>query len=175
MDAEIRPQITSLATKVTEQMLGSHRFKRFSNWKSLVRAMKMLIHIARSFSKTSHTGKCTGWHCCNSLHPMDFSQAKTLIQCVQHVVYKAEFESLAEEKEVHPQSPHNKLDPFTDQDALLRVGGHLQSSDLSEAEKHPLIIPASHHVAVLLVRHYHDQVAHQGHQFSEGALRTVEM
>lgn len=147
-------------------MLGSHKFERFSSWKSLVRVMKMLIHIAKSFSKTSHTGKCTGWHCCNGLQPADLSQAKTvIIQCVQHEVYKAELESLTEEKEVHPQSPLSKLDPFIDQDGLQRVGGRLQSADLSEAEKHPLIIPASHHVALLLVRHYHDQVVHQGRQF----------
>lgn len=113
--------------------------------------MKMLIHIAKYFSKTSHTGKCTGWHCCNGLHPIDISQAKTgIIQCVQHEVYTSEF---ADKKELHPQSPLNKLDPFI--------------------EKHPLIIPASHHVAVLLVRNDHEQEAHQGRQFSEGALRTA--
>ncbi|XP_029564276.1 uncharacterized protein LOC115159007 [Salmo trutta] len=44
---------------------------------------------------------------------------------------------------------------------------------MSQDEKHPLIIPQTHYVATLLVRHYHEQVAHQGHHFSDGAIRAA--
>ncbi|KAK7895612.1 hypothetical protein WMY93_020937 [Mugilogobius chulae] len=49
-----------------------------------------------------------------------------------------------------------KLNPVMDKDGLLRVGGRLSSADLTENEKHPLIIPSSNHIATLLVRHFHD-------------------
>lgn len=173
-DEEIRPQVTTLVTRVTEQLLGSHRFERFSSWKSLVRAMAALTHIARSFSQASRTATCSGWHCCTGLHATELSQAKTaVIRCVQQEVYKEELKSLTKKEEISQRSPLKKLDPFVDEEGLMRVGGRLQSADLSELEKHPLIIPASHHVATLLVRHYHNQVAHQGRQFTEGALRTA--
>lgn len=66
-----------------------------------------------------------------------------------------------------------KLSPFLDQDGPLRVGGRTSSSDMSFDDKHPVIIPKTH-TATLLVKHYHDQVAHQGRHFTEGALRLEE-
>lgn len=56
------------------------------------------------------------------------------------------------------------LNPIID-DGLFRVGG---SSDLSQREKHPLIIQK--HIATLLVSHYHNQVAHQRCHFIDGAI-----
>ena len=41
-------------------------------------------------------------------------------------------------------------------------------------EKHPVIIPKnSHLLAVFFIRHYHEQVQHQGCQFTEGAVRSA--
>ncbi|XP_037387155.1 uncharacterized protein LOC119261637 isoform X1 [Pygocentrus nattereri] len=169
-DVEIRPQVVSIATKIEEKELGSHRFARFSSWKSLVRAIKSLIHVAKSFSKA--LSACKGWHSCNLASTTEILQAKTaIIQCVQTETYKEEIESLKKGKDIS-RSPLGKLDPFVD-GGLLRVGGRLRAADLLDAEKHPLIIPGNHHVAILLVRHYHNQVAHQGRQFTEGALRSA--
>lgn len=64
-----------------------------------------------------------------------------------------------------------KLNPVVDKDSLLRVGGHLPAADLTENEKHPLIIPSTSNIAMLIVTHYHEQVAHQGRHITEGAIR----
>ncbi|XP_057694376.1 uncharacterized protein LOC130917223 [Corythoichthys intestinalis] len=66
-----------------------------------------------------------------------------------------------------------KLNPVLDKDGLLRIGGRLSSAELNEDEKHPLIIPSSSHVATLLVRHFHEQSAHQGRHITEGAVRSA--
>ena len=34
-----------------------------------------------------------------------------------------------------------KLDPFLDENGVLRVGGHLKHADLAAAAKHPVILP----------------------------------
>lgn len=44
---------------------------------------------------------------------------------------------------------------------------------LSINERHPLIIPKNHHVAILLVRHFHEAVKHQGRHFTAGALQSA--
>ncbi len=62
-DQEIRPQVATLVTNVTEQSLGSHRFEHFSKWRSLVRSVAKLVHVAKSLSEKRHTGDCKGWHC----------------------------------------------------------------------------------------------------------------
>lgn len=58
-----------------------------------------------------------------------------------------------------------------DKDGLLCVIGRLSHADLSKEEKHPLIIPHTHHIAMLLVRHFHKQVAQQRRHITEGAIR----
>lgn len=64
------------------------------------------------------------------------------------------------------------MSPFLDQDGLLRVGSRTSSADMCFDDKHPVIISKTH-TATLLVRHYHDQVAHQGRHFTEGVLRSA--
>ena len=66
-----------------------------------------------------------------------------------------------------------RLDPFIDDDGLLRVGGRLRRSHLGYGEKHPVLIPKGHHVAKLIVRHYHNQVHHQGRQITHGTIRQA--
>lgn len=60
-----------------------------------------------------------------------------------------------------------------DEDGLLCVGCCLTSADLLEEEKHPLFIPHTHPMATLLVRHFHEHVAHQGWHIMEGAIQAA--
>ena len=54
-----------------------------------------------------------------------------------------------------------KLDPQLT-DGLLRVGGRLQKSPLQLDAKHPIILPASHHVVRLIISFYHHTSGHSG-------------
>ena len=64
------------------------------------------------------------------------------------------------------------LSPSLDKDGLLRIGGRLENSDLSEKEKHPYIIPGKSQIARLLVLHHHEKVRHQGRHLTEGSIRS---
>ena len=174
-DEDVRPQAATYGTKVFETTLKSHRFQHFSTWKSLVRGIATLTHVARSYSHSARSDTCKGWHCCkNTDMSVELSQAKTtIIKCVQHEEFEDEITCMSEGRELSKQSPLKRLSPFVDEDGLIRVGGRLSSSDLQNEEKHPLIIPAKHYVSTLLVRHHHAQVAHQGRHLTEGALRTA--
>ncbi|XP_052818318.1 uncharacterized protein LOC128244343 [Mya arenaria] len=80
--------------------------------------------------------------------------------------------SLCNGKPVSKGSPIASLNPFVDHDGILRVGGRLQKSILTNREMHPAIISRKCHVASLLIRHYHKNVQHQGRHFTEGAIRA---
>ncbi|XP_067275269.1 uncharacterized protein [Pseudorasbora parva] len=173
-DVEIHPQVNTQMTNITEQSLGSSRFERFSSWRSLVRAVTTLTHIARSFSQSRSNNLCRKWHQCAKTSDVEISQAKsTIIKTVQREVYREEFESLTKHGKVSQRSTLQRLDPFVDDIGLLRVGGRIHCADVSEPEKHPLIIPPNNYVVDLLIQYYHDQVAHQGRHFTEGAIRSA--
>jgi len=58
-EAEIRGKVTALATKVTEDKLGSKRFERFFKWSWLIKAVARLCHIAQCFfSATEQSRLC---------------------------------------------------------------------------------------------------------------------
>lgn len=64
------------------------------------------------------------------------------------------------------------LNPFLDDQQIMRVGGRLKNSTLSFAEKHPMILPKSHNVVSALIRHAHEMTCHGGNKAVEGWLRS---
>lgn len=169
-DAEIRQNATVLVTRTSSSSLGSTRFERFSKWTSLVKAVAYLRHIAHSFKSKD----CKGWHLCRtSLTEETLTQAEhTIIRCVQNEVYAEEIKRIKAKQDLPCNSPLYKLKPIIDDEDLLRVGGRLSESNLTSQEANPLLIPRNHHIALLLIRHHHEAVKHQGRHFTEGAVRA---
>lgn len=163
LDVEVRAKVAVNYTKATEGQFNSARFERFSSWKKLLQAIGKLIQVTRTYSKT-HIGDVVDarW------------QAKTVvIRCVQQEFYGEELKCLEDGIQLSKKSQLRKLNPFIDEDGLLRIGGRLTNADLSRDERHPVIMPKTHHITTLIVRHYHEDVYHQGRHFTEGAIRSA--
>ena len=83
---------------------------------------------------------------------------------LQRSAFKNEIASLSH-KEQKPklttQSHLLRLDPFIDDQGLIRVGGRLENSTLPFAVKHPIILPRCSHVTELIIDHFHERVKHQ--------------
>ena len=54
---------------------------------------------------------------------------------------------------------------------LLRVGGRLCHSVLSEEAKHPIILPKESHFTLLVIDHYHREAAHLGAHVTLSGIR----
>ena len=63
------------------------------------------------------------------------------------------------------------LDPFIDDNAILRVGGRLRRSSLMYHTKFPILLPKKSHVSQLLVKHFHEISNHQGRGMSINTIR----
>lgn len=165
-DKELRPEASTFVTKVNvNERLGSNRFSRFSSWQSLQRAVASLIRVVRQRGKEPQL---------EADAVQLLLRAKTVaIGAVQQDAFSEEIHCIREQKSFPRNSPLRKLDPFLDARGLLRVGGRLNKGDFPDDERNPLIIPGRHHVATLLVRHYHERVQHQGRHFTEGAIRSA--
>ena len=68
-------------------------------------------------------------------------------------------------------SSNHKLDPFVDQDGLVRVEGRIESADLPDKVRHPVLLPRKCHVTMLLIQHYHVKVNHMGRTTTHNELR----
>ena len=81
--------------------------------------------------------------------------------------------AIHERKRTLKRSPLYRLDAFLDDQGILRVGGRLRRANLAYEEKHPALLPKGHHVADVIVRHFHGKIHHQGRQITHGAVRQA--
>lgn len=168
----------ALAIYIEGRKLTFERFQRFSTWISVLRAMALLIHQARSHKSANTIGTspdtCKGWHQCSKPRtPEELAAAKKLIlETEQRSVYDEDYAALKTGGEVPSSSSILDLDSYMS-DGLLRVGGRLRHASLKSEEKTPIILPKQNHVTKLLVKHYHTEVMHQGRQLTEGAIRAA--
>ncbi|XP_061170947.1 uncharacterized protein LOC133180435 [Saccostrea echinata] len=172
-DREVRQEITCLKVDISRLGLKSERFSCFSQWRKLVETIARLQHIAHSFQQGD--SKCSGWHVCEDSRTVEnFNKAeKLIIKIVQNEVYLEEIQCILKEKPLPRDSNILPLSPFLDKDGILRVGGRLNKSSLPINEKNPVIIPRNHHIALLIVRYYHELCKHQGRHLTAGAIRSA--
>ena len=60
----------------------------------------------------------------------------------------------------------SQLDPFIDESDVIRVGGRLQSSRISDDCKHPILLSRKGKGSDLIIKHCHGNVAHGGCGFT---------
>ena len=68
-------------------------------------------------------------------------------------------------------SPLSGFSPYLDKKDILRVGGRLKHADMSSKVKHPILLPKGSYVSMLIARHYHEKVQHQGRGITQNELR----
>ncbi|GFX37000.1 integrase catalytic domain-containing protein [Trichonephila clavipes] len=86
--------------------------------------------------------------------------------------FKAEIDALKKGKGVSKTSKLKALDPFLDENSLLRVGGRLFNAVLPFEAKHQIIIPSKHKFTKLLFEHMHKKFFHIG---AQGLVHQIRM
>ncbi|XP_058817668.1 uncharacterized protein LOC131680977 [Topomyia yanbarensis] len=71
----------------------------------------------------------------------------TLVRLVQREVFVEEWKALSKENAVSKSSPLRWFNPFVSHDQLIRLGGRLKHSIVSENTKHPAVLPTRHILA----------------------------
>ena len=87
---------------------------------------------------------------------------KEIIRSVQRRHFGEELISQGEVKCLKSCSIIVKLDPFIDDEGILRVRGRIKRSAVANEMQHPVLLPKSCKIAELVVRWCHEQVAHAG-------------
>lgn len=93
-----------------------------------------------------------------------------ILQKAQQTAFEKELSTLKAGKPISKQSSLLRLSPVLQND-LISIGGRLKHSE--NLEKSPIVLPKDSHVSLLLTRHYHEQVHHQGRHLTDGAIRAA--
>lgn len=162
-DPELKKEKTCFSSKIQEptQNPTMKLIQKYSDWNKLKRVVASLQSILKERKVPVN------------LNVQKLVSAEvTIFKLVQHEHFNSEIGCLQSQKPLPQNSKLLKLNPFFDVNGLLRVGGRLEMSDLSECEKHPVILPKLNHVTDLVVRYCHEKVGHGGRHATLNELIT---
>ena len=138
---------------------------RFSSW---TKAVGVVSYLKRPFKKSKPKMAATT--------VAERQEAEMLIfKELQRTAFKKERESLRgkdQNAKLAKQSSLFKLDPFVDEQGMMRVGGRLESSTLPYDVKHPIILPRCSKVTEMIIDHFHKKVKHQGKGMTMNEIRS---
>ena len=153
----------------------SKRFERFSTWRGLERSVAWIIRYASQLRKLVERRKNderVDLSTSQQVKPIPLSidelnnSENIFLKIVQRSHFEEEITDLKQpqKRKVKKSSVIHKLNPILMSD-LLCIEGRLRHAPIESAAKHPVILPKQHHVAKLIVLHYHQLSAHSGLEY----------
>nr|XP_046208328.1 uncharacterized protein LOC124037560 [Oncorhynchus gorbuscha] len=165
------PELKSLVhdTQAKEERSLLDHLHKFSDWARVVKAIARLKrHVKEAIGLKLRSSEAT------SIEERREAEL-TIIKMVQEAAFSHEIHNLRHQKDIKTKdkaSKLRKLSPFLDEQGILRVGGRLAHATLHSHVKHPAILPRDSHLSVLLIKHYHEKVRHQGRGMTINELRS---
>ena len=106
-----------------------------------------------------------------TLTPVELQRASEVItRLVQRQHFREEYMALKEGRQVKCSSSLATLSPILT-DGIIRVGGRIHRAPITFEAAHPVILPKSSPVSVLIVRYYHHVLGHAGREHVLSVLR----
>ncbi|XP_066956301.1 uncharacterized protein [Macrobrachium rosenbergii] len=140
----------------------------FSRWSSFPKALNIVGWVLRFVGNCKASSLKAG----GPLTYGELMKAKVkLLYCAQREAFAKEINALALSQPLPKGSPLVKLDPYLDEEGLLRIKGRLENAELSFESKHPIIVPGTY-IALLLVHFQHGLLKHAGVAVLVSTLRN---
>lgn len=139
----------------------SNTFSLFERYSSFSKLRRIVAYCLRFRSANKHVGSLT---------------AEEINEAERRIVRQLQTQFSEEIKLLKGQQPIirgklNGLNPFLDENGLIRVGGRLRKSNLTSAQKHPILIPNRHRLTDQIIREIHETHYHTGIQTTLYILR----
>ena len=96
----------------------------------------------------------------------------SVIRLCQRRYFEKDINALCSGKSVSKQSNIYKLDPFLEKKEILWAGGRIIKSTLEYKLKHFVLLPRKDHITLVIMRYYHEKVAHIGRGITINELRS---
>ncbi|CAD6221707.1 GSCOCG00011626001-RA-CDS [Cotesia congregata] len=156
------PKIACLKIEIKEYNI-IERFSSFSRMQRVIACILRFIHNIKKPSSEHKSGPLLSTELVIS-HDL-------IIRLVQSSCFKKEIESIKAGELLPSCSKLIPLNPIINDDDILRVGGRLAHSSIAEEQRHPILLPAQHHVTKLIIKAEHFRLKHAGMQATLYSVR----
>ena len=184
-DPEVKVQSLAVHMTPVRSHFESERLNYFSDWtrakKAIAACLQYKSLLKRSLRKpektvTSQNDDIGALTRIDALHELE------IIRAVQYEAFQDELNVLHAihrsiptrevKKQLKKSSRLYRLDPFLDNEGIIRVGGRVNQAVCSYSEKHPIVLPRKHHITELVIRHCHEKSQHQGRGITTNEIRS---
>lgn len=143
---------------------------RYSSWPKLIRITAYLFRFAR-LCRSVNTNSQSSLSGVVVLSAAECGHAKQFwIKTIQAQLFPDEIDTLAQKRHLSSKSSILCLNPFLDENGVLRVGGRLRKAPLSFSFRYPILL-SSHPLVNLIVKQAHSRALHAGPQLTLNILR----
>ena len=136
----------------------------FSSWSKLRRVTAYVFLAVDKFRKRGPKSSVL------SVEYLQKAERFWLGKC-QSAIYQCEMDNLRKGENLNLTSKILKLDPYLDEDELLRVGGRLEHANIATDAKHQIILPHHNWITKLVAEHHHQRASHVGVDNSHAIIR----
>ena len=160
---------TALIVVCTSQKDVPLDINKYSSLTKLLHVVSYLLRFKNNaLSKRNNTSHSVG--------PLNVNEVlmatKTIIKLIQHAHFSIEIEELKNNRNVSQKSKMNKLNPFIDDDGIVRVGGRLtNATDIDNDQRFPIILPYETTFLKLIMLHEHKKLMHAGPHATLASVR----
>lgn len=164
---ELRSREQSCATQTSQISLIETLLQKHSSMTRVTRTVSWILRFinnSRDVTKAKRTTQLTT----EDLRLAEY----TIIKIVQNKSFGDDIAHMQKYKKVRATSKLLNLCPMLDTHGILRVGGRLEHANLSNSQKHPMILPNNHKLSELLIEQAHKQTLHGGARLTLGHLRN---
>ncbi|XP_053697263.1 uncharacterized protein LOC128744354 [Sabethes cyaneus] len=146
-------------------------FARFSEYTTLIRQTAYCQRFIKNFRVKLQIGQSVPGPITALTAPELRTAELTVTRLVQQEAFSKEYRALSQGKAIPRHSPLRWFYPVLSHDGVIRLGGRLGRSQESEEARHPMVLPARHHLTKLLLKHYHLKLLHAGPQLMLSSVR----
>ncbi|XP_036319769.1 uncharacterized protein LOC118734157 [Rhagoletis pomonella] len=140
---------------------ASKNFIDFTKFRSYLKIKRIVAWVLRA--KLLFNRKSVNMRLSNVLTAAEIEEAEIMIcKTVQQECFASEISDLSSSRQLSRQSAVYSLTPYLDEKGLLRLNGRIDMAMYLPFEtRHPILFPAKHIVAELIVKHHHEKGHHQ--------------
>lgn len=168
---ELEIRTTSLLSTL-HQSENSTLVSIFDKFSSIGKLVRVTAYCKRFILRCASKSKKTLSIVAQTLSAKELRESlNSLIKMSQHYSFHQEIEQIMKLRNVSARSKLACLNPFLDENNILRVGGRLQHTNMPFDEMHPVILHNKCKLTTLIIRMHHLESLHGGPQLVLGLLR----
>ncbi|XP_050065913.1 uncharacterized protein LOC126554977 [Aphis gossypii] len=138
---------------------------KYSEWNAMLRGLSWIVRYIKYLSKDKSVRET------QHLQISELREAEMVIlKAVQQECFRKEIIALEKGQQVPKNSKLRCLNPYMS-NGLIRVGGRLENANIDETRKHPIFLPSSHKITLMIFESHHRELLHAGPQLLLSEVR----